>query len=44
METQLPIQEPEPEPITMAPTTATMMDVDHKGKSYLKKPDAFDGN
>ena len=42
---------PEPEPefepvITMAPTTetATTMDVDHEGKSYLKKPDPFDGN
>ena len=40
-ETQLPIEEHEFEPvITMAPTTvtATTMDVDHEGKSYLKKP------
>ena len=48
-ETQLPIEEckPELEPvITMAPTTetATTMDIDHEGKSYLKKPDPFDGN
>ena len=45
-ETQLPIQEPELEPVTMAPTTvtATTMDVDHEGKSYLKKPEPFDGN
>ena len=46
-ETQLPTQEPEPElVITMAPTTETVttMDVDHEGKSYLKKPDPFDGN
>ena len=29
----------------MAPTTtATTMDVDHKGKSYLKKPEPFDRN
>ena len=42
-ETQLPIEEPV---ITIAPTTetATTMDVDHEGKSYLKKPDPFDGN
>ena len=42
-----PEPEPELEPvITMAPTTetATTMDIDHKGKSYLKKPDPFDGN
>ena len=47
-ETQLPIQEPEYEPVnTMAPTTTTSgerMDVDHEGKSYLKKPEPFDGN
>ena len=47
-ETQLPIQEPELEPvITMALTTMTSgerMDVDHEGKSYLKKPELFDGN
>ena len=42
METQLPIQEPEPEPTIMAP--GDKMDVDHKGKSYLKKPESFDGN
>ena len=45
-ETQLPIQEPEPV-TTMAPTTMTSgerMDVDHEGKSYLKKPEPFDGN
>ena len=42
-ETQLPIQEPEPEPVTtMAP--GDKMDVNHKGKSYLKKPEPFDGN
>ena len=41
---------PEPEPNTeteliMAQLTGTTtMDVDHEGKSYLKKPDAFDGN
>ena len=46
-ETQLPIEEHEFEPVTtMAPTTATAttMDVDHEGKSYLKRPDSFDGN
>ena len=33
------------EPIMAQPTgTMTTMDVDHEGKSYLKKPDAFDGN
>ena len=42
--------EPEPntedqEPIMAQPTrTTTTMDVDHEGKSYLKKPDLFDGN
>ena len=42
--------EPEPntetqEPIMAQPTgTTTTMDVDHEGKSYLKKPDPFDGN
>jgi hypothetical protein len=40
--------EPEPEPTTnMAPggsTTNPPMDVDHEGKSYLKKPESFDGN
>ena len=39
--------EPEPEPTTtMAGTTAAppAMDVDHEGKSYLKKPAPFDGN
>ena len=41
--------EPEPntetEPIMAQPTgTTTTMNVDHEGKSYLKKPDAFDGN
>ena len=42
-ETQLPIQEPEPKPTTtMAP--GDKMDVDHEGKSYLKKPEPFDGN
>ena len=42
-ETQLPIQETEPKPITtMAP--GDKMDVDHKGKSYLKKLEPFDGN
>ena len=42
-ETQLPIQEPEPEPVaTMAP--GDKMDIDHEGKSYLKKPEPFDGN
>ena len=40
---------PEFEPVSiMAPTTTTTgersMDVDHEGKSYLKKPDPFDGN
>ena len=48
-ETQLPIQEPEFEPVTiMAPTTTTTgersMDFNHEGKSYLKKLDPFDGN
>ena len=48
-ETQLPIQEPEFEPVSiMAPTTMTTgersMDIDHEGKSYLKKPDPFNGN
>ena len=42
--------EPEPnteieEPIMAQPTgTTTTMDVDHEGKSYLKKPDPFDRN
>ena len=38
--------EPEPESI-MAPTATTSgerMDIDHEGKSYLKKPESFDGN
>ena len=47
-EIQLPIQEPEPEPvITMVPMTMTSgerMDIDHEGKSYLKKPEPFDRN
>jgi hypothetical protein len=51
--TWLPIQEPErPKPITdMAPqpptggsTTTTVMNIDHEGKSYLKKPEPFNGN
>ena len=42
-ETQLPIQEPKPKPVTtMAP--GDKMDVNHEGKSYLKKPEPFDGN
>ena len=54
-ETQLPDPEPEsesepelePEPTTvMANTapTAPPMDMDHEGKSYLKKPEPFNGN
>jgi hypothetical protein len=43
-ETQLPNQQPEPEPIThmatTGPTTNTM-DIDNEGKSYLKKPEPF---
>ena len=39
--------EPEPEPTTVMANTATTppaMEVDHEGKSYLKKPAPFDGN
>ena len=52
-ETQLPDPEPksesEPEPeltTTMADTTPQppAMDMDHEGKSYLKKPEPFNGN
>ena len=42
-----PESEPEPEPtIIMANTAMTppAMDVDHEGKSYLKKPALFNGN
>ena len=37
--------EPEPEPtVVMAQPTAPAMDVDHEGKSYLKKPQPFNGH
>ena len=44
-ETQLPDLEPEPT-TAMANTTTALpaMEVDHKGKSYLKKPEPFNGN
>ena len=51
-ETQLPNPEPEseskpkPKPITIitTPPAWAAMDVDHEGKSYLKKPEPFNGN
>ena len=51
-ETQLPNPEPEsesePEPelitIMTTPPVQTAMNVDHEGKSYLKKPKPFNGN
>ena len=37
--------EPEPEPTTvMATEQPPAMEVDHEGKSYLKKPEPFNGN
>ena len=42
-----PESEPKPKPTTVMANTVTTppaMDVDHEGKSYLKKPTPFDGN
>jgi hypothetical protein len=33
-----------PQPPTGGSTTTTAMNIDHEGKSYLKKPKPFDGN
>jgi hypothetical protein len=33
-----------PQPPTGGPTGTTGMNIDHDGKSYLKKPEPFDGN
>jgi hypothetical protein len=39
-----PEPEPEPKPITNMAEQGDKMEVDHEGKSYLKKPEAFTGN